>query len=411
MNKSRFLCLVFPALLAVSPAAVSAQQIAFEDVVRNLRNPDPELRISAVRLLREARYPEAIAPMAALVTDPINDIQLEVISAQLAFFLVEDVPMKRKVAFIVEVRSGGRAPRAFDMGPLAAWPKPAPPELVKSLLNAVDDESSAVRLEAIYALGIVGSQGIAEEAEERLVIALDHYDPAIRAGAARVIGRLRVRSAGDALIKAMNDSNVQVRYASMRALGEIGDGNALQALTDQFNYHGKGEGAWSALDALARIAHPASVDLFKTHITDKDPHLRRASAEGLGRTGYASATETLQNIAITDQSDMVRAAAAFALRKLGQRSYLDRLIDFTDHEKTLEQARSYLLELGPAITSELIPRLQEPSAATRRTVADVLGAVGDTSTIDAITPLLKDRDGDVVKAATHAIERIKMRMQ
>jgi HEAT repeat protein len=411
MNTSRFLCLVFPALLAVSPAAVSAQQIAFEDVVRNLRNPDPELRISAVRLLREARYPEAIAPMAALVTDPINDIQLEVISAQLAFFLVEDVPMKRKVAFIVEVRSGSRAPRAFDMGPLAAWPKPAPRELVTSLLNAVDDENSTVRLEAIYALGIVGGEGIEEDAEARLITALDHYDPAIRAGAARVIGRLRVRSAGDALIKAMNDSNVQVRYASMRALGEIGDGNALQALTDQFNYHGKGEGAWSALDALARIAHPASVDLFKTRITDKDPNLRRASAEGLGRAGYASATETLQNMATTDQSDMVRAAAAFALRKLGQRTYLDRLIDFTDHEKTLEQTRSYLLELGPAITSELIPRLQEPSATTRRTVVDVLGAVGDTSTIDAITPLLEDRDGDVVKAATHAIERIKMRTQ
>ena len=112
MNKSRFLYLVFPALLAVCPPAVSAQQIAFEDVVRNLRNPDPELRISAVRLLRESRYPEAIAPMAALVNDPINDIQLEVLSTQLGFFLVEDVPMKRKVAFIVEVRSGGRAPRA-----------------------------------------------------------------------------------------------------------------------------------------------------------------------------------------------------------------------------------------------------------------------------------------------------------
>ena len=57
MNKTSLLCLVFPALLVMSPAAVSAQQISFEDVVRNLRNPDPELRISAVRLLREARYP------------------------------------------------------------------------------------------------------------------------------------------------------------------------------------------------------------------------------------------------------------------------------------------------------------------------------------------------------------------
>ena len=411
MNKPRFLCLVFPALLVVFPAAVSAQQISFEDVVRNLRNPDPELRISAVRLLRDASYPEAIAPMAALVNDPINDIQLEVMSAQLAFFLVEDVPMKRKVAFVVEVRSGGRAPKAFDMGPLAVWPKPAPPELVKSLLNAVDDENATVRLEAIYTLGVVGGQGIEEDAAQQLIKALDHYDPAIRTGAARVIGRLRIQGAGDALIKAMNDSNANVRYASMRALGEVGEGRALQALTDQLNYYGKGEGAWSALDALARIAHPSSVELFKTHIEAKDPYLRRAAAEGLGRTGYVSASETLQNLATTDHSDMVRAAAAFALKKLGQRSYLDRLIDFAYNGKTRDQVRSYLLELGPSVTPDLLPRLQEPSEETRRTVAEVLGVVGNTSTIAALSPLLKDRESDVVEAATRAIERIKMRTQ
>lgn len=411
MNKPRVLCLVFPALLAVFPPAVSAQPISFEDVVRNLRNPDPELRISAVRLLREARYPEAIAPMAALVNDPINDIQLEVMSAQLAFFLVEDVPMKRKVAFVVEVRSGGRAPKAFDMGPLAVWPKPAPPELVKSLLTAVDDENATVRLEAIYTLGVVGGQGIEEEAAQQLIKALDHYDPAIRTGAARVIGRLRIQGAGDALITATNDSNANVRYASMRALGEVGEGRALQALTDQFNYYGKGEGAWSALEALARIAHPSSVELFKAQIEAKDPYLRRAAAEGLGRTGYASATETLQNLATTDHADMVRAAAAFALKKLGQKSYLDRLIDFAYNDKTRDQVRSYLLELGPSVTPDLLPRLREPSAETRRTVAEVLGVVGNTSTIAALSPLLTDRESDVVQAATRAIERIKMRTQ
>jgi HEAT repeat protein len=41
----------------------------------------------------------------------------------------------------------------------------------------------------------------------------------------------------------------------------------------------------------------------------------------------------------------------------------------------------------------------------------VLGAVGDTSTIAAISPLLTDRDSDVAQAATRAIERIKMRTQ
>jgi len=59
------------ALIALA-TSVSAQQLRFDDVVRNLRNPDPKTRAAAVRLLREAKYPEAIVPLAALVLDPIR---------------------------------------------------------------------------------------------------------------------------------------------------------------------------------------------------------------------------------------------------------------------------------------------------------------------------------------------------
>jgi len=74
------------ALLALAVAVPSAQQIRFDDVVRNLRNPDPKQRAAAVRLLRDAKYPEAVAPMAPLVLDPLDDIQLEAIAAELGFF-------------------------------------------------------------------------------------------------------------------------------------------------------------------------------------------------------------------------------------------------------------------------------------------------------------------------------------
>ena len=51
-----------------------------------------------------------------------------------------------------------------------------------------------------------------------LVKALDHYDPDVRMAAARVVARLCVTSAGDVLMKAINDSHAEVRYAAMRAL-------------------------------------------------------------------------------------------------------------------------------------------------------------------------------------------------
>ena len=108
-------------LLCARRAAVLAQQQArFDDVVRNLRNPDPKVRLAAVQLLRESKYPEAIGPMAPLVNDPVDQIQLEAIGAELSFFLVEDVPIEEAGGALSSRCAIRRiAPPAFELGPLA----------------------------------------------------------------------------------------------------------------------------------------------------------------------------------------------------------------------------------------------------------------------------------------------------
>src|SRR5437867_7917797 len=123
-----FRLLLRAAVFLCGASAVSAQQARFDDVIRSLRNPDPKVRLAAVQLLRESRYLEAIGPMAALVNDPVDQIQLEAIGAELSFFLAEDVPSKKRVALFVEVRNPGRAPLAFEMGPLAVSARDVPPE-------------------------------------------------------------------------------------------------------------------------------------------------------------------------------------------------------------------------------------------------------------------------------------------
>jgi HEAT repeat protein len=286
MNLHRFVACVAASFLLSAPAA--AQQLRFDDVVRNLRNPDPKIRLSAVRLLRDAKYPESIEPMATLVVDPVDQVQLEAIAAELSFFLVEEVKGKRMLGFVIERRNPAVAAVAFDLGPAAVWPRPVPTALVSSLLQAIDDETARVRLEATYALGVIARPPLAADDQQRLIKALDHYDPAVRAAAARVIGRVQLTGAGDALMKAINDSSADVRYAAMRALGSIKDTRAVAALTEQLAFYRKGEGASAALDALAQIAQPASAGLFKERLTDKDPDIRRAAAEGLGRLGETS---------------------------------------------------------------------------------------------------------------------------
>jgi HEAT repeat protein len=395
------------ALVLAAVAPVAAQPARFEDVVRNLRNPDPKARLAAVRLLREAGYPEAIVPLAALVNDPLDPIQLEAIATELSFFLVGDLPGRRRLGFVVEVRNRGTAAGAFELGPLAVWPRPAPPELTAALLKAVDDENPRVRLEAIYAAATISKSPLSADAEQLLIKALDHYDPIVRAGAARFAGRAEVKAAANDLIKLVNDSNAEVRFASMRALGLLRDERVAAALVDQLKFYGKGEGAWSALDALAHIAQPASAAVFTERLTDRDPNLRRAAAEGLGRIGDPASSGTLETGAGTDPSAMVRAAMAYALQKMG-RNYVPRLVEFLDDRKVALQVQEYLLELGAPIEKDLLPSLQEPDASIRAAVAEVLGAIGGDASLAALQKL-EDKNKDVVDAAKRAVERIKMR--
>jgi HEAT repeat protein len=395
-------------IAAALAAPCAAQPGQFADVIRNLRNPDGKARLAAVRMLHEAQLYEAAVPLAAVINDPVDAIQLEAIAAELSLFLVKDVPGRRRVGLIIEVRGKGQAPQAFELGPLATWPRAAPPELIDALLQATDDENARVRVEAIYALGVVARGPLGDGAAGRLIQVLDHYDPRIRAAAARVIGRLRVTRAGEALINAINDSDPSVRYAAMRALGELREERAVRALTEQFTYYATGEGAWAALDGLARIAHPSSAELFRSALVHKDPSLRRAAAEGVARLADASALDTVQAAATSDSSEMVRAAMSFAMVKLGQ-NYLARLVDHFSSGRMSLQIQEYLLELGPSVLAGLAVHLQEADAGVRAGVAEVIGALGTAATVELLEPLTKDRDRSVAETAAAAIERIKMR--
>lgn len=393
-------------LVVALSGGLAAEPARFEDVVQNLRNPEPKVRLTAIRLLREARYPEALVPLAPLVNDPVDRVQLEAIAAQLSFALVQDLPERRRLAFLVELKRGGVS-GAFESGPLAVWPAGAPAVVISELLKAVDDDNGRVREEAIYAVGLVGRPPLEPDSEARLIKALAHQDPAVRTAAAKVAGRLRMHAAGDALIRSMNDSKAPVRYASMRALGQLREPRAVTALTEQLEYHGRGEGAYAALEALARIAHPSSVPRFTARLADKDPAIRRAAAEGLARTGDRSLMRELETGASNDPSAAVRAAMLFALQKLGGH-YVPRLAEFLNDGPVAVQVQEYFVELGGPIERDLLPLLHEPDATIRGGIVDVLGEIGGERAL-AVLLGRDDRDHGVAESARRAVDRIQMR--
>ena len=94
--------------------------------MQDLASPDAATRLRTVQMLKDAAYPEAAVPLAKLVVDPQDEVQLAAIAAEINIFLAEQIVSRRRVGFIVEVRTPLAADAVFDSGPLAIGNRAGP---------------------------------------------------------------------------------------------------------------------------------------------------------------------------------------------------------------------------------------------------------------------------------------------
>jgi HEAT repeat protein len=373
-------------------------------------------------MLKAAGYPEAAIPLAPLVADPRDEVQLEAIAAELNIFLAERIVSKKRVGFVVEVRNVIAAEAVFSAGPSAVGPRPVPIDVLIALRGGARDDNPRVGLEALYAFGVLAGEAGGSARREVLgasgrdVAALiGSSDPALRYAAVRVLGRLFAKrpqdepvepSVGDAVITALNDSDRAVKGAAMQALGAMRYDRAVQALTDLFQYYARGDSAAATLDALARIANPVSAPLFTEQASSKSPTLRGIAIEGLARVGDASALGAIQAAVRAERNDGVVLAGAFASAMLDN-APLDRIAEALTRSKLRDQARQYLVELAPGRSAAFSRYLLDPDARMRLDVIDALGLGGDSAALPVVEPLTKDPDPQLARAAERAIARLR----
>jgi HEAT repeat protein len=181
---------------------------------------------------------------------------------------------------------------------------------------------------------------------------------------------------------------------------------AVQALTDLYQYFGKGELAEAILDALARIAHPSSATLFSSLLASKTSAVKGIAIEGLARAGDRNSLAPIQAALGGERSDAVRLAGTFAAVRLSD-GPLDPLIDALQRPKLHDQARQYLIETAPGRSAVFQHQLQDPAARVRIEIVDILGLAGDPAALPAVEPLVKDHDPLVAMAAERALARLR----
>jgi len=398
------------AALGAAAAAAPPQSLVgrpFEDVVRYLASPDPKLRVEAMRTLAQTAHPDAIGPIAQLVADPDDDVQLEALDTLLHFYLT-DVPVgTKRVAVVFETGRKDPGEAAFAIGPYQILPRPVPDAVRTSLAKAMRDDQARIRREATWTLGTIVPPPAGAAAEASLAANLRDPDDDVRVAAARVAGAVRAASLGDALVAAMNDAKQDVQLAAMRALGDIGEKRASRALRERFLHDQHGQGAEAALDGLARLADPASQPVFFEQVTSRDADLRRAAFEGLARLGDVAAIRAVEARTGGEHDRRARLARAFALARDGGRGVPD-LLKAIGEDHLAEQVMAYLVELGRGHVKELLPALASPDVPTRGRIVQVLGIVGGPEALQALEPSMRDPDPAVARAAEHAIARVHL---
>jgi HEAT repeat protein len=397
-------------------------QVSYETAIKDLVSADAGTRLRSVQLLKQAAFPEAAIPLAALVNDAKDEIKLEAIAAELNIFLADPIVPKKRVALVVEVRGAVQAEPAFTAGPNALGSRPVPPEVLTAMRTAARDKNPRVAIEALYALGVLGIQPNGNARRELLravgpdvAAYIGSSDAAMRFAAVRVLGRLFARRAqdeaieatvGDAVITALNDRDRAVKSAAMSALGAMRYDRGVRALTELFEYYGKGDAAEAALDALAHIGHATSLPLFSAQLASKTASIRVSAIEGLARSGDRSQLPTIQTAIDKELDGSVSLAGSFAMVLLAN-APTDQVSDSLGRPRLREQAKRYVVEIAPGRTGTFSHQLHDSDAQIRADVADALGLAGDPAAIPVLEPLITDPDPLVARAADRAVQRLK----
>jgi len=237
---------------------------------------------------------------------------------------------------------GGSLEAGFDAGVEATVPAQA--GSLATPLGMLSVATGADQVAAAYAFGILaGRSGRSAEASElaaaaqALVQMLGSGDRRSRIAAARVAGRVLAASfdpdgvrppvpAGltDGVFAMWNQPNETEQLAAMDALGLLRETRAVTALNERYAFYrsdGQRALAGGALEALARIGDPSSVDLIKGVSVDPWAGGRDATA----------------------------LAVAFARERLLKDGSIVLIQQAVDDRSRRVQARGYLRELGAPV--------------------------------------------------------------
>jgi HEAT repeat protein len=213
-------------------------------------------------------------------------------------------------------------------------------------------------------------------------------------------------------VAALKDEYWPVREYAAEALGEIGDGRAIEPLIAALG-DGEPSVGLEAEKALGKIGAPAVEPLIAVLQNKAEERIKRCrTACALGHTRDNRAVDLLISLlADKEEEQTVRWNAAIALGEIKDRRAVEPLLESLNDE-TFRVKNNILIALGEIgdiraiepLTSLLHKKIENYE---RKEVVVALGKIRDPRVVEPLSAALKDKDCDVRRLAAKALGETK----
>ena len=390
-----------PVLPNADPVPARSADATIEDLIGELRSPDPATRASAAQRLGEmgAAAVSAVPSLIVLLSDQTE------------------------------------ADEGFSVGEWAglALGKIGGPA-VDALLNALSDRDPHLRNAAIQGLGLTDDvrasaplRAALHDPSDRIrghaalslghrndtaamgdLLSLLESDPSsrVRMDAAMALGLMKARPAVDGLIAALRDSDAAVRKYAVHALDSIHDSRAVPPLIALLRDEAIPVRV-TAADVLGSFtSDPRVLEPLLSALRDET--IAGVAAFYLIRSEDARLVPRMVKL-LNDESAAVRKRAAWVLGRRRDLAAVEPLLAALEDSEMRVRATA-AASLGqvkdPRAVAPLITLLQEDDWPVKAAAADALGDIGDQRAVPALISALEDQDWGPRAAAARALRKI-----
>ncbi len=378
-----------------------------------LSDSDRDIRVEAVRAIVKIDGEGSLTPLVKALRDNDAEVQIRGTDGLVNFYLP------------------GYVAKGLT-GPLTRGLRQAK-SVFSSRNDQVIDPNITVRPDVAQAIAVEISGGANVDA---------------RTNAARAAGILRLRTAVPSLLSSLRVRDSQLIFESLVALQKIKDPavgpgvspvatdlderiqitaletiGILRSLPSAPNVRTALTNARSvkvrraALEALAMLGIAGDRSTFQQYAEDRDPELRAAALEGLGRIREPEDYPLIERAYNEGDVDWrIHLAAAFALVDQGKVdtsdfSPLPYLLENLTMKSRSTVASAYLAELvrRDDVRKALVPLISHASRDQKLALCSVLGESQSEDAIPVLTTLSRDIDPDVSLAAAKALKTLQAR--